>query len=108
MGMGIIKLIYLCVTIVVLLSFKSNSNSVRPADDSLQCILEYTSKCCDLSSLIYVLFMNIAKFHCALRAREQKRLGDYLPPRLTFSHNFRSELVIESLKEKTRREKGGP
>jgi len=81
MGMGIIKLICLCVTIVVLLSFKSNSNSVRAADDSLQCILEYTSKCCDLSSLIYVLFMNIAKFHCALRAREQKRLGDYLPPR---------------------------
>src|SRR6266566_1760955 len=74
MGMGIIRLIF--VTIVVLLSFKSNSNSVRAADDSLQCIHEYTSKCCDLSSLIYILFMTIAKFHCALRAREQKRLGD--------------------------------
>src|SRR5438105_14460966 len=81
MGMGIIKLIYLCVTIVVLLSFKSNSNSVRAADDSLQCIHEYTSKCCDLSSLIYVLFMTIAKFHCALRAREQKRLGTPPGPR---------------------------
>ena len=53
--MGIIRLICLCVTIVVLLSFKSNSNGVRAADDSLQCIHEYTSKCCDLSSLIYVL-----------------------------------------------------
>ena len=93
--MGIIKLICLCVTIVVLLSFKSNSNSVRAADDSLQCILEYTSKCCDLSSLIYVLFMNIAKFHCALRAREQKRLGDYLPPRMTFPHRLSREKVIE-------------
>ncbi len=47
--MGIIRLIF--VTIVVLFSFKSNSNSVRAADDSLQCIHEYTSKCCDLSSL---------------------------------------------------------
>ena len=74
--MGIIRLICLCVTIVLLLSFKSNSNSVRAADDNLQCIHEYTSKCCDLSSLICVLFMTIAKFHCALRAREQKRLGD--------------------------------
>ena len=56
--MGIIRLIF--VTIVVLFSFKSNSNSVRAADDSLQCIHEYTRKCCDLSSLIYVLSWRLA------------------------------------------------